>query len=104
MTYRYEGVDRDGNGVGGRTSVAPAVFAERSHGKGWRSLRIYDEAGVAVGGIERHPDTRVRQWWGEAGAPVWPRWRLLHGVPRQEWACCVSAIGPVCEHVAGSVA
>lgn len=63
--YRYRGVSRAGTNVTGVFSdEEPAVFAQVRYQRRWRWLEIDDEAGEHVGGIQPHPDTGKRIWWG----------------------------------------
>ena len=58
----FRGVDRHGHGHVGRTTDAPAPFAEERFQAGWRSLTILRGA-EEVGGIASVAGRRT--WWAE---------------------------------------
>lgn len=68
--YRYEGISRNGNTIGGRTSLrSPAEFVEAKYEAGWSSLTIWPNLGKRdepVGGINLHPANGRRTWWSES--------------------------------------
>lgn len=69
--YKWRGVNRRGEAVGGVTSAAPAALAliveDRFKG-GWRSLSV-ERDGIEVAGIGPDPSRpHQRTWWAESPA------------------------------------
>lgn len=62
--YTYRGTTRAGASVSGTTTDEPGEFAQVRFKRRWPWLEIDDEAGEHVGGIQPHPETGKRIWWG----------------------------------------
>lgn len=63
--YTYRAIGRRGVPVTGVfTDEDPGEFARTRYQRRWRSLEIRDEDGQHAGGIQPHPDTGKRIWWG----------------------------------------
>lgn len=63
--YTYRGENRRGTHVTGTFSGEdPGEFARVRHERRWRSLVVEDEDGQHAGGIQPHPETGRRIWWG----------------------------------------
>jgi hypothetical protein len=62
--FTFRAVNRRGTNVTGTFSEDPGEFARVRYGRRWQSMVILDEGGDHVGGIQPHPDTGKRIWWG----------------------------------------
>lgn len=69
MIVNYHGFNRRGVYEGGQLVAVDDVaeFVRARYEQGWRVLDVFASDGDfhRVGGIQDHPDTARRTWWGE---------------------------------------